>query len=90
MTDDLRHFRPRKPLAPWQLALGGAFILVAYGIAGSMDYQDAVNARAEAQAQMPLLMHPLRGPDCQATITQRSYGKWSPEKCAKAKYVRAR
>ena len=32
----------RRPLTKAQLLLGGIFILAAYGIAGEMDYQDAL------------------------------------------------
>ena len=43
----------------------------------------SVNRVSADDAPLLPLSHPLRGPDCDATITQRSAGKWSPERCAK-------
>ena len=38
----------RRPLTKAQLAFYGAFFLVAYGIAGEMDYQDALTQEGSA------------------------------------------
>ena len=43
--------RERRPLTKAQLLLGGIFILAAYGVAGEMDYQDAVAQEQVMAAQ---------------------------------------
>ena len=43
----------------------------------------SVTTDASNSAVLPL-SHPLRGPDCDITITQRdAKGNWGPERCAK-------
>jgi hypothetical protein len=42
----------------------------------------SVTTDASNSAVLPL-SHPLRGPDCDVTITQRSAGAWGPERCAR-------
>ncbi len=50
---------------------------------------DAIERKVEKPAppivaEQPQLSHPLRGPDCDITITQRDdKGQWGPERCAK-------
>ena len=72
--------RLREPKSA-HVALGAIAIALCFVYAGHSDYAEAKRQEAE---RIPYFAHPLRGEQCDITISQRSYGPWSAEKCAKA------
>lgn len=97
ISQDLRNFHPEqheqpelpaRPLRIGEFVLMGIALLLALSYAGQDGYITALMIDAETKELRPsmaYLQHPLRGVDCDATITQRSYSPWTPEKCVKAK-----
>lgn len=89
MIDDLRR---QQEIDAFQLEAvsTGRCVLICAGLLAVGLVLDAIERRAPAppvvvsveRHAMPL-SHPLRGPDCDITITQRGAGKWEPERCAK-------